>query len=283
MTNIGSTKVKTIMERILLLYIPLVIFLSFIILPFVWTGIMSLKREGDILKKPIKYIPDPATFDNFISAWNRVGFSQYFLNSFLIAISVVSILIVFSILVGYPLSRFQFKGKNAFLLLLLCTQFLPHAMLLIPLFMTFRFLHLINSPVSLVLTYLAFQLPFNSILMTGFMSNVPIEIEEAAMIDGCGRIKSLFRVILPILLPGVVAAGSFAFISSWKEFLFALMFINDPKKMTIPVGLSYMMGQYNVDYGSLAAGSIIAIIPPILLFAYVQKYLVHGMAGAVKG
>jgi multiple sugar transport system permease protein len=270
--------------RFFVIYVPLFIILICMMIPFFWVIVTSLKPERLILQRPIKYIPSPATFENFVNAWKSGGFSRYFMNSFLIAIFVAGAVLIFSSLVAYPLTRFSFKGKRLTLLLLLCTQFLPRSMLLIPLFMIFRVMGLINSPVALVIAYATFSLPFNAIMMRGFMSSIPISLEEAAMIDGCSRRGAVFRVIVPILLPGVVACSSFAFIDSWKEFLFAVMFINDPEKMTIPVGLSYMLGEYSINYGMLAAGAIIAIIPPMLMFSYMQRFLVKGLAsGGVKG
>ena len=170
------------------------------------------------------------------------------------------------------------------MLLMLSTQFIPQAMLIIPLFIIYKNLNLINNFGSLVFTYATFQIPFNAIVMRGFVDNIPFELEEAAMVDGCGRLKAVFYTVLPILLPGLIATGAFAFIGCWNEFLCALMFINSKALFTIPVGLNYMQGQFDINYGALAAGSIIALIPPILIFGYVQKYLVQGLsAGSVKG
>lgn len=169
------------------------------------------------------------------------------------------------------------------MLLLLFTQFIPGAMLIIPLFITFNKLHLINTYWALILVYTTFQVPFNSIIMRGFVSNVPVQLEEAAYVDGCGRLRAIWLVVLPVLLPGLVASAAFAFIGCWNEFLYALMFINNNRLFTIPVGLNYMQGEFDIKYGALAAGSVIALIPPIILFVYVQKYLVGGLtAGAVK-
>jgi multiple sugar transport system permease protein len=152
------------------------------------------------------------------------------------------------------------------------------------LFIIFKKMHLINNLGSLVLTYITFQLPFNAIIMRGFVDSIPFQLEEAAMVDGCGRLKAICLTVLPILLPGLIATGAFAFIGCWNEFMCALMFINSKALFTIPVGLSYMQGQFDINYGALASGSIIALIPPILMFAYVQKYLVQGLsAGSVKG
>lgn len=224
------------------------------------------------------------TFQNFIETWNNIGFGRYFRNSLIVALIAVFFIVTFAVLVGYALTRFRFKGKQLMMFLLLCTQFVPGVMLLIPLFIIFKKLGLISNLGSLVIAYTTFQLPFNAILMRGFIQNVPYDIEEAAMMDGCNRLQAIFHVVLPILLPGIVATAAFAFISCWNEFIFALMFISRSDLYTIPVALHSMQGEYDINYGYLAAGSIIAMIPPFLMFAYVQKYLVQGLsAGSVKG
>lgn len=264
--------------------LPLVAFVGFICFPFYWTLVTSLKVEGDIIKRLVRYLPDPATIQNYVTAWRDVGFSQYFLNSLLVSAVACLMTVASALLVGYALSRFKFKGKQPFMLVLLCTQFIPSAMLIIPLFITFSKLHLINNHWSLILVYTTFQIPFSSIMMKGFVEKIPYHLEEAAYVDGCSRFQALVKVVLPVLTPGVVACASFSFISCWNEFLFALMFVNNTKKFTIPVGLSFMQGQFDINYGALAAGSMIALAPAILMFIYVQKYLVGGLtAGAVKG
>src|SRR5690606_15730074 len=179
--------------------------------------------------------------------------------------------------------RYQFVGKKSFLLMLLSTQFIPRAMLVIPLFIIFKNLGLISSPLSLIITYTAVEIPFTTVLMSGFIANIPKELEEAASIDGCSRLQSLRHVMLPLLLPGIVACGIFTFIYTWNEFLLALMLTNQQSKFTLPVGLSFMMSEFNVNYGALAAGSVIALVPAVILFAYAQKHLVSGMGGAIKG
>lgn len=264
--------------------LPLAAFVGFICFPFYWTLVTSLKVEGDIIKRPVRYLPDPVTIQNYVTAWRDVGFSQYFLNSLLVSAVACLMTVASALLVGYALSRFKFKGKQPFMLVLLCTQFIPSAMLIIPLFITFSKLHLINNHWSLILVYTTFQIPFSSIMMKGFVEKIPYHLEEAAYVDGCSRFQALVKVVLPVLTPGVVACALFSFISCWNEFLFALMFVNNTKKFTIPVGLSFMQGQFDINYGALAAGSMIALAPAILMFIYVQKYLVGGLtAGAVKG
>lgn len=268
----------------LLIALVLVPITLFVLLPLFWAVSTSLKFEKDITKLPITYFPSPATIENYIIAWYNVGFSQYFINSVGISISAVFFVVIMSIMTGYALSRYQFKGKGVFMIVLLATQFVPIAVLLIPLFNIFNTFNLIGSRTSIILANITFQLPFNAILMRGFISSIPLELEEAAMIDGCSRTESIVRVILPILKPGIITVGAFAFIGCWNEFLFSFMFLNDPKKFTLPIGLKYMQGQFDINYGALAAGALIAMSIPIVLFGYLQKHLVTGLtSGAVKG
>lgn len=272
------------LDRTFTLYVPLLVAMLFTLLPFYWTIVTSFKRETDIIKRPIVYWPKTFTLENYGISWNAVGFSKFFQNSLFVSMSTVLIVLLLSVLSGYAISRFRFYGKNAFLLMLLCTQFIPGAMLLIPLFLIFKTLGMTSNPFSLIITYSVFQLPFNSILMSGFITNIPEQLEEAAMVDGCSRLKAVFLVIFPILLPGIVATTVFTFIGAWNEFLFGLMLINKPQFFTLPIGLRYMQGEFNMAYGALAAGSVISLLPVVVLFAFVQKYMVQGMAaGAVKG
>ena len=271
-------------DKIFLRWVPLIIVNLFVLFPIVWAIITSLKQEGDLLKKPIRYIPDPVTFENYIRAWVNCNFSRYFGNSMKIALVSVICIVVIAIMVGYALSRYRFKGRNLFMLLLLCIQFIPHAVLLIPLFNTFHAMHLIGKPLAVILVCITFQFPFNSILMRGFISGIPYTLEEAAQIDGCSRFMAVIKVILPMLVPGIVTTAAFAFIGVWNEFLFSMMFLNDAANYTIPIGLKMMQGEDNISYGAMAAGAIIAMLVPVVLFAYLQKYLVTGLsAGAVKG
>lgn len=270
-------------DRLLTFYMPLTMMLSFTLFPIYWTLNTAFKSEGDIMKRPLQYLPLNPTTENFVTAWSNVGFAVFMKNSLIVGLSTVVVVLICSTLSGYALARFDFKGKRSFMLMLLCTQFIPRSMMIIPLFVIFKNLGLISNPLALIITYTAIEIPFTTILMSGFIANVPRELEEAALIDGCTKLQSLRYVVFPLLLPGIVATAVFTFIYTWNEFLIALMLTNQQSKFTLPVGLSTMMGEFNVNYGALAAGSIIALIPAVLLFAYAQKHLVNGMGGAVKG
>ena len=265
--------------RILRLFLPLALYLVFTVVPFYWMLLFALRPAGST-----SLLPWPLTLEHFGTVWNGMGFRVYFQNSVGIALLTLVFVTFFALMGGYALARFEFRGRRLFMLALLCTQFVPGAMMLIPLFDIFQTLDLINSRWSLVIAESTFQLPLAMILMSGFVRNVPVELEEAAMVDGCGRIRAFLAVVLPLLRPGIVAVGSFAFIGSWNNFLFALMFLNDPELQTVPVGLQTTIGENTVDFGALAAGGVVAAVPVVLVFAFVQKYLVQGMsAGAVKG
>ena len=263
----------------LLIAVPLTLLLIFTLAPFYWILLFAFRENGSTSLLPI-----PFTFDHFVTVWNGSGFGVFFLNSIYVAAAGLVITTVVSVLGGYALARFAFRGKIALMVVLLCTQFVPGAMMLIPLFEVLNTLHLVNNLWGVIIVDSVFQLPLSLILMAGFIRNVPIELEEAAWIDGCSRPRAFLAVVLPLLRPAIVAIGSFAFISAWNNFLFALMFLNDQSQFTIPIGLNYLIGEFGVDFGALAAGGIIAIVPVVVLFAYVQKFLVQGLsAGAVKG
>lgn len=268
------------------IYSLLAILMAFVLFPLYYVAVMAFRPEGDILRQPIAYYPDlnNLTLANFNVVWNTMGLASFFRNSLLIAGSATLVVTMIAILVGYSLSRFQFRGKRSFLLALLATQFIPGALVLIPMYLLMQSFGIAGTRLSVVLAYISFQLPFNAVLMRGFVGNIPIELEESSLIDGCSRMQGIYRIVLPLLVPGIVAVGAFAFVGTWNEFLFAFMFLASGDRFTVPVGLNYMLGQYGTRYGSLAAGSLLALLPPVLLFFYLQKYLVTGIsAGAVKG
>ena len=262
-----------------LLYGPLTMYVIFSAVPFYWMFLFAVRPSGST-----SLVPWPMTFEHFRTVWFGIGFGVFFKNSVFVATLSLVLTSVVALLGGYALARYQFRWKAAFLVAMICTQFVPGSMMLIPLFEIFRSLGLINSLTSLIIVNTVFGLPLSIILMYGFIRNIAVELEEAAWVDGCSRLQAFRIIMLPLMRPGIVGVGAFAFIDSWNNFLFALMFLNVQDQFTVPVGLSYMLGDFSVDFGALAAGGVIAAVPVVIVFAYVQKFLVQGLsAGAVKG
>ncbi|RFA22056.1 carbohydrate ABC transporter permease [Subtercola boreus] len=259
--------------------LPVGAFLLFTLVPFYWMIVFAFRQTGSTLPLPV-----PFTFDHLKTVWTDLGFSTYLWNSVAVALCTLLFTVVLALLTGYALARFEFRGKSPFMVVLLATQFVPGAMLLIPLFLIFKQLGLIDNLFALIISDTVFQLPLCAILMSNFLKNIPIELEEAAMIDGCSRFRAFCAVVLPLLRPAIVAVGSFAFIGAWNNFLFALMFINHNDRFTLPIGLNSAIGEYSADYGALAAGGVVAAVPVVIVFAFMQRFLVQGVsAGAVKG
>jgi multiple sugar transport system permease protein len=261
------------------IYLPLSVYLLFTLVPFYWILLFALRPAGST-----SLVPWPVTFDHFHKVWTERSFGTYFYNSVLVGLATLVLTTVVALAGGYALARFDFRIKRAFLLALLCSQFVPGALLLVPLFQIFAKLSMINSLGSVIIAETVFQLPLSMILISGFIRNVPYSLEEAAWVDGCNRLTAFRIVVLPLLRPGLIAVGSFAFVHAWNHFLFALMFLSDQSKQTIPVGLNTLMNADSVDLGALAAGGIVAAVPVVIVFAFIQKWLITGFsAGAVKG
>ena len=220
--------------------------LVFILFPIYWCLVTSFKPSAEITSKNVTYWPKTFTFQNYVEAWTRSGFSNYFKNSLFIAVFGVVFIVILSILTGYALARFKFKGKNAFMLILLCTQFIPGAMLITPIFIIFKNLNMLNSLFALVLVNTTFHFPFNSILMRGFISGIDYTIEEAAQIDGAGKWTKLFKVTIPMMMPSITICMFLSLTNGFKLFDQNLsLTAGEPSKMSEMMALNI----FNTFYG----------------------------------
>lgn len=270
--------------RSLAIGLPVGSYLLFTLFPIYWLVNSSLKSAAELFTFPPRYWPQAPSLANYVDALTKTRLGALYLNSLATAGLTCLALVVLIIFAGYAMARFRFRGKRLVLVLFLLAQMLPAVVLLVPLFTMYRQANLINTPWSLVLTYTATLLPFSVLTMRGFFASIPDELDEAALVDGCGRTGALFRVVLPAALPGLVATSIFGFINSWNELIYAVVFISSPRLQTLPVGLSSMIDENRAEYGLLLAVAVLALIPSLLLFGWIQRYLTTGLsAGAVKG
>jgi multiple sugar transport system permease protein len=271
-------------KRALTLYLPLLVFLVYTLFPIYWTVNTAFKHNQDIMTFPLQYFPRKPTLQNFVQLWKNFQVYRYMLNSLIVAVGSSLLILFLSTLAGFSFARFKFKGKQLIMLVFLSVQMFPVVLLIVPLYITYSKIGLIDTLASLIITYGTFNLAFCTLTMRGFFFEVPKEIEECAMVDGCSRVGAIVRVTLPVVVPGLVATGIFAFLSAWNELMFAVMFLSSQAKMTLPIALSTFIGQYQIYWGPMCAGVLVALLPELLLFAYIQKYLIRGLAaGAVKG
>ncbi len=262
----------------------LAVFLLFVLLPIYWMTITSFKVNKEIINaQEITYFPKETTSDNYKQLFSIYDYGQMLKNSLIVSVATGLCVTMLSIFGGYGLARYQFKGKAAILLFFLVTQMIPGILVIIPLYVIFVRMDLVNTRLSLFIFYLITNLPFCIITMRSFFERIPYTLEEASYVDGCTKLGSLFRIILPVMFPGIVAVFVFAFIGAWNELIAGTIFISTTNLWTIPVGLKSLIGKYDVRWGVLMAGGVLALVPTALMFAVMQKFIVEGLtSGAVK-
>lgn len=260
--------------------------LHFVIMvfPLYWIVITSLKPQKDIFSFPLQYWPKQFTLDNYIQIFKISKFHIYIFNSLLVAVLAAAIVIFIATLSAYVMARFQFRGHKQIMMAFFVTQMLPGFIALAPLYLLMADLDLINSRMSLIICYTVMLIPFSTIMLRGFFQRVPSSLEEAAMIDGCSRLTALLRVIIPVMLPGIASTFIFAFVQNWNELFMAVMFIDDEALKTLPVAMNSFVMKFDVDWGAMSAGTVLSVIPTVILFAFAQRFIVEGLTqGAEKG
>jgi multiple sugar transport system permease protein len=267
-----------------LVYAGLVVAMFLILFPLVWIVSTSLKGEAEVYRWPPTLIPESPSLDAYTKIWALKNFSRFFWNSTVVSSVSTLVSVVLACLAGYGFSRFRFRGSRFLQFLFLVTQMVPAILLLLPYFILMKQLSLLNTYTSLILAYTSFSLPFCTWMLKGFFDTIPTELDDAAMIDGCSRIHVLIRVIMPLALPGVAATAVFSFLVAWNHYLFAMGLATDPEMYTLPVGISSTMGEFRIQWNELMAGAVIATLPAVLVYSYLERYFVQGLtAGAVKG
>ena len=255
-----------------------------LILPFLWMISTSFKQPDEVFSSIPRWLPRDANFRNYLSIWQRRYFTDYFLNSLIVSGFTMGIALIVAMFTGYGISRFSFRGKTFFSAMLIVVQMFPSMLLLIPLYMIMNSLGLLDTHLSMVIAYTTFAMPFCSWMIKGYFDTIPVSLEESARIDGCSRLGILFKIVMPLAAPGIVTVAMFAFVLSWQEYLYAMTFARTEGMRTLTVGIALMQGQHgSVDWGQIMAGSVIACLPGLILFTYLEKYLVQGFTmGAVK-
>lgn len=264
--------------------VGLTVWMIITLFPLYWIVLTSFKPASQIAEYPVRYWPRAFSLENYASLFSKAQFGQYILNSLIVASTGAIVATCIALLSGYVLSRFRFRGRGAVMIAFLVTQMIPMFIALGPLYQMYTALGLVNSRIGLVLVYIAMTIPFSSIMLRGFFDNVPDSLEEAAMVDGLNRFSALWRVLVPVLLPGIIATFIFNFVNIWNELFLSVTLINSDNKRTIPTALNGFISSFNIEWGPMSAAAVLTIIPTMVLFAFASKWIVAGLTqGATKG
>ncbi|MDD2428864.1 MAG: carbohydrate ABC transporter permease [Eubacteriales bacterium] len=270
-------------RRFFLLILPLIAILTFLLFPYYWTLVTSLTPRQELYSANTVYWPAHPTLDAYGKLFGQFNFLLPMRNSFVVALTTTVLSLTVSTLAAYSFSRFRYRGRKFFMVLFLTNNMFPTVLLLIPLFTIMRQLNILYTPMSLVLSYTTFTIPFSVWLLNGYLNDFPMSLEEAALVDGANRAQAFMRIIFPVLVPCLLATGAYIFMQSWNEYTFAVLFTND-RNRTVPVALKNLIGQLGVQWEMLTSGGIITVIPVCVMFFFAQKKLVAGLtSGAVKG
>jgi len=265
-------------------FIALTIYLIFALIPLYWIIITSLKDPKEIYTFPIKYLPKIISFESYRDLFAFTNFAIYFRNSLAVALIASLVTLFITVFSGYAISRYGLRFKKYILFSLFFAQMIPMFLIIVPLYKTFSQVGMIDKLITIIILYTNMMIPFSAIMAKAFFDRVPISLEEAAQIDGCSRQQALLKIVVPLTLPGLSAIFSFSFINTWNELFLAVMFLNSDVNLTLPVALNSFISKAGIGWDVMSAGLVIALLPTIIVFAFLQRYIVAGLTGgAVKG
>ena len=268
----------------LLSYAFLAIIVIIAVFPILWMFDSSLKGQSEIYSSPPTFFIEHITFDNYFRVIFESEIPRAFLNSLIVSFTATSITVILACLAGYGFSRYKFKGKKLLYVGLLYGQMMPAVVLIIPIYLLFSNINLIDSYFSLILPDVAITIPLATLMLRGFFDGVSVELEEAATIDGATRLGRLCRIVIPIARPGLVSVAIYTFLVTWEEFIFALNLTNSASIRTLPIAINMFKGEFVIDWGAIMASGAVISLPVILLFVLCNKVFVKGIAeGSVKG
>ena len=251
--------------------------------PLVWVLLCSVKSSGELTANPTRFLPKEFTLENFAHVIKDLGFAGNISNSLIIAVSTTCIAIVISSMAAYGIVRFFPKLGSIMSKVLVATYMFPPILLAIPYSMVMAKLGFVNTRVGLVIVYLSFSVPYAVWMLVGFFKTVPLGIEEAARVDGANKVQTFVRIVLPLVMPGIVATAIYTFINAWNEFLYSLILINSTDKMTVSVALKSLQGSEILNWGDMMAASALVVVPSVIFFMFIQNKIAGGMTdGAVK-
>ncbi|WP_433719190.1 carbohydrate ABC transporter permease [Microbacterium laevaniformans] len=251
--------------------------------PVVWMLSNSFKSNTEIFELPPRLITDTFSLNAYVAIFTNPETMRFFLNSYIVAGAVTVLTLLVAIQAAYAFSRFDFRGKRVLNVIIVSVQAVPPITLLIPYFGLMVGLGLYNTYPGLILTYMVFTLPYAIIMMTGYFNTLPRELDEAVRVDGAGSMTALWRVLVPISVPGIVSVGIYTFMIAWNEYLFALTLTRTIDMRTVPIGIQLLMGQHSYEWNQIMAMSVLGSIPVLILFLFFQRFFISGLtAGSVK-
>jgi len=255
-----------------------------VMFPILWMISVSVRPNNQVFEYPASFLPTTFTLEAYVNVLTNNRYLKYFWNSYIIGVIVTILSTAIGIMAGYGLSRYRFHGKKAFSLFVVATQTIPKIALLIPFFIMMTRLQLYNTRFGLVITYTSFALPYAVVMMQGYFNSVSTELDEAAMIDGLSRFRTLWQIIVPVTIPAIISTMIYTFILSWNEFIFVMTLIQDDALRTIPVGIAMMKGETTYQWNMMMSMSLIGSIPVLVFYLIGQRYFMSGLSdGSVKG